>query len=749
MILAHLPNPAKYIRRLIHPTNYLCHDGMPFVGLQIALGNIMTLAGALAVAASLLVAPALAQSLSSSVGTSDEPITLVADELEYDREDQLIIARGNVEVLQGDQIVMADEIIIFQIERRVRANGNVVIVSSDGQVVFGETAELTDDFKDGFIRKMSVLLEDDTRIAAVSGRRIGGTELELNRIVASPCRECASESGQPLWQIRAQRVTHNSATGNIIYRHARIEIFGVPVFYTPYLSHPDPTVKRRTGLLAPQVGTDSDLGGTLRVPYFVELGSNKDIFFDPLFTTEGSVLLSGEYRQRFNNGEIRSRMGVAREDVDSGGINYRGFTDTEVNFDVNDYWRAGADIQISSDDTFLDRYAINRADTLTSRVFAEGFGRRSYALAEAIGFQGLNIEDDQDLIPIVAPNIQLSYLGEPNYMNGRFSADLNIRGLTRRTGPDSQRVSVSGGWQMPIDGLVGDKITLNASARADLYYLHNSMLMASGRTFNGYKSRFYPEFSVDWRWPLVRPVGNHIQQLIEPVAKLVIAPNGGNPDGIPNEDSILFDFDETSLFKSNRLVGLDRVEGGKHFSYGTNIGVMGLGGGHATAFIGQSIQFTERGKALAGTGIENTFSDYVIRVEVAPIRFLNILYKTRLDKDTLETRRAELEASAGTEIFNFEVNYAFFDAINEFPTREQVGFAATSQVTPHWVAGAHFSRDLVAQDTLAYGATLTYQCDCINVQLSYTRSFTRDRDVDRTDTFLLKVTLKHLGELGN
>lgn len=692
-------------------------------------------------------APAQAQ----QAPAADEPVMLVADELEYDQENNIIIARGNVEVIQGEQILMADEITIFQNENRIRADGNIVLVQPDGQVIFGRTAELTNDFSDGFIRAISVLLADDMRIAAVSGQRIGGVELELNRVVASPCRECASGSS-PLWQIKAARVTHNSETGNVVYRHARFEIFGVPVFYTPFLSHPDPTVKRRTGLLAPSFGANSDLGATARFPLFVTLGRSADFLFDPMVTTRETALIAGELRKRFDNGQFRIRAGVTKERRSSDQI--RSHIDTDFNFDVNDYWRFGGEVKIASDDTFLERYSIDKSDTLRSRLYAEGFTSRNYASVEALAFQGLEQIDNQQRTPIIAPDINISLIGQPQYfgniLGGRYEADLNIRALTREQGVDSQRLAISAGWELPINGLIGDLTTIEVSMRGDLYHVENFTRPDTGRAYDGISGRFHPQLKIDWRLPLVRSVSRNIQQFIEPVGQLVIAPNGVNQAGIPNEDSTLFEFDETSLFAGNRFPGLDFVEDGKHFSFGLNFGVFGLGGGTATAFVGQSFQFRENSPSLTGTGIEDSFSDYVVRVDLSPTRFIDLLWKARLDKDTGQARRIETQGNVGVPVFNVGFDYVFFEALGEFPEREEITTTFRSQFNDRWSVGGEWRSDLTSDgDTIYYGASLRYTCDCADLELSWRRNFTRNRDVAPESTILLRATLKHLGQLSS
>src|SRR3546814_19871219 len=95
---------------------------------------------------------------------------------------------------------------------------------------------------------------------------------------------------------------------------------------------------------------------------------------------------------------------------------------------------------------------------------------------------------------------------------------------------------------------------------------------------------------VKWRYPWVRRSTN-ATQLFEPIAALVVAPNGGNSDDIPDEDSQNLELDDTNLFNASRFPGRDRVEGGKRGVYGLRPGWFGDGGGRTTVFLGQSYSF--------------------------------------------------------------------------------------------------------------------------------------------------------------
>ncbi len=80
-----------------------------------------------------------------------------------------------------------------------------------------------------------------------------------------------------------------------------MKIYDFPIFFSPRFSHPDPTVKRRSGLLAPTLTNSTTLGSGVATPYFWNIAMDKDLTFTPKFYVKENPLLLAEYRQDFVN----------------------------------------------------------------------------------------------------------------------------------------------------------------------------------------------------------------------------------------------------------------------------------------------------------------------------------------------------------------------------------------------------------------------------------------------------------------
>jgi LPS-assembly protein len=721
----------------------------------------------------LLAAPSFAQDnddreggkLGKGASKGNEPALVQADIMAYNQNLNLIAAKGNVEIAQGNQVLHADKVIYNLNTNVVRAVGNVAILQPSGEVIFANEAELTSDMKQGFVDQLRILFPDNSRLAAQDAQRYEGRYLVADRGVYTACNLCAEHPDEPpLWQVKGVRVTHDSVEHDIMYRDATIEMGGIPVFYTPFFSNPDATVKRRQGLLTPSGGTNSSVGTFFKLPYYIDIAPTDDAILEPVISTKDHLMLSSEWRHRFANGNMQwdgsfTHTSLVNEFGVDEGNQWRGHIFGTSLFNINNEWRAGSNVAYTSDKSYLQRYNIGSDDTLINRGYVEGFRGRNYAVGNLYYFEDLR-PGPQKTEPIVAPDILFSALGEPGKtLGGRWSFDGGMLMTTRdrnvspdRQGPDTRRVDLQAGWDRQIISSTGFLTDVSALARADAYWADNVQdpsLPAGAGFSNMTDIRPFAQSDIKVRYPFGRH-GDGYQQIVEPIGVVSVAPQVSNKQKLPNEDSLDVGFDETNLFSPNRFTGVDRLEGGVRTGYGLRHAVIGDNGARIEMLGGQVYRFKRDENFPDGSGLRDQFSDYVGRVEFSPAKWLDTSYGFRLDKSTHEFQRQEAQASAGVPEFRPTFNYINANEIeattNQAIHIEELIVGFSSKFAKYWTFSAsHDQEFLPSQGPRLSRAGIAYSDECFQIGVTAQRQETDRADLNTGTSVMFHFYLKNIG----
>jgi LPS-assembly protein len=695
----------------------------------------------------------------------ETPALLQADEITYDEDERVVSARGSVEISQGERIVLADRV-SYDLDRDVIiAEGDVSLLQPTGDVAFADRVELTGDLEEGALRAFRLLMSDRTRLAAASAVRTRDNRTEMRKAVFSPCELCREDpEAAPLWQLRAERVVHDEDEQTIFYRDTTLELFGVPVFYTPYFEHPDPTVERQTGFLAPTVGSSDELGLTFQQPFYWAIDRSSDLTLSPIFTTEEGVVGLGTYRRHTGNGRFDLTLSGTQGDLidDSGQLKrdqFRGHIDTRGRFDINRAWRWGFDLERSTDDTYLRVYDLETDGDrfLEGELFAERFEGRRYFSAQAFTWQGLRRGDENDELPFVLPETRYSFVGEPGVAGGVLRAEASALNLFRRDGRDSRRVSGTLGWNLPYIDQLGGRLELKTAVQLDAYAYEdvdpssNQVDPPPGQREDGTELRAFPQIALAYGYPVVRHsrLGSEV---LEPKVQVVAGPNGGNPGEIPNEDSRALEFDADNLFALNRFPGRDRVSSGQRIDYGLSYTyTTPSGGGTASAFLGQSYRFESDSALPEFVGEDASFSDIVGSLQVSPIRYVDAVYRFRADTEPFDLNRTEVNLAVGPPALNLNLDYSLLDRSDtrpNFQQREEIAATLRTRFARYWSAFASHRRDLQDNEGLRTAFGVSYHDECFLLNLTAERRQFRDRDLEPETRVLVTFALKHLGGVG-
>jgi LPS-assembly protein len=591
-----------------------------------------------------------------------------ATEMHYDYTNERVAAAGNVQIYYSGSTLEADKVIYDQKTKRLHAQGNVRLSEADGKVVYADSLDLSDDFRDGFVDSLRVDGPEQTRFAATRAERSSGDVTVFQNGVYTACEECKEDRTKPpKWQIKAARIIHDQGEKMMYFEDARFELFGVPLAYIPYFSSPDPSAKRKSGFLVPTYHTSSVYGFSVSTPYYFALAPDYDATITPMITSKQGPLVQAEWRQRLINGSYMVRAsGIFQLDkqafLDKGDLpgfrDFRAHVESSGQFRLNNMWVYGWDGTLVTDRAYFQDYGLLKRvqtanllattpDYVTSQAYLQGRGEKSFFDMRAMYFYGFSSQDSQRQIPIIHPIIDHYYVAKQPFLGGEVSLRTNLTSLSREAAffdPINLNASTNGlcsiasadpavktinncllrgvpgtytrfsteaSWRRTVVDGYGQMFTPFASARVDFanVEIQNepgvSNFIKTGETD---VARVMPTVGLEYRYPFIS-VQSWGTQTIEPIAQIIARPNETSIGRLPNEDSQSLIFDASNLFAVNKYAGYDRVEGGGRLNAGINYTAQFNRGGFVNVMFGQSFSlFGQNSFAVGGptnTGIQS------------------------------------------------------------------------------------------------------------------------------------------------
>ena len=709
----------------------------------------------------------------AQAGPGEDLIEFSADEVTYDSESDVVVASGRVRMQRDGNHLAADRVVWTRSTGEVRAEGNVVIVSPEGDRLVGERITLTDSLRDGTVDNLLVVLESGGRIAAERATRSGGVTV-LENAVYSPC-PVITESGcprNPSWKITAARVIQDPAANRIRFQGGRMNIFGVTLPLLPVFSIGAGGGEGggMSGALVPDIAYSSSNGLELALPYYFRFAPNRDLTLTPHIYTKTLPAIEGRFRNlnRWGAFQVGAFLTYGeRADPDPDAIDpnssnaIRGYFEANGKFQLDPYWSVTSSLRAATDKTVTRRYDITRDDVLRNFVEAERIDRNSYVSISGWAFQGMRVDDVQKRIPIALPAIDARMLLDERILGGKVEFQANSLAILRIDGQDTQRAFASARWDRRALTGMGQELILTAFARGDVYHTDESdkTAVAIYRGEEGWNFRGIAALAADMRWPFIGPAFGGTQRLM-PRVQVVLTPPTPNLE-IPNEDARAVDLEDSNLFALNRFPGHDRWEDGSRITYGVewtldrpNVSI--------NTIVGQSYRITRNpGIFPEGTGLSDRFSDIVGRTRVRYGRLVDLTHRYRVDKGNLAVRRNEVDLTVGTEQSYAQIGYLRLNrdisaAVEDLRDKEELRVAGRLKIGRYWSLFGATVLDLTGRDedplSLADGFEpvrqrlgVAYEDECLELGLSWRRDYERIGDFRKGSTFSLRVALKGLG----
>ena len=737
------------------------------------------------------------------VADEDAKMLLRANELVYNRDAEKVTASGGVQIYYNRYRMVAQRVEYDQQSGRVIARGNIELIEPDGNRIYAEELDVTDDFGQGFLNALRVETTDNTRIAAESAERLPGDLMVLNNGVYTACLPCAEKPRKaPLWQVKAQRVIQNGQTHTVRLENARFELFGMPIGFLPFIEVPDHTVERKSGFLFPTMSLDDNLGFGITVPYYHVFSPHMDATLSPTYYTGQGVLLQAEIRNRFETGDHKFRFaGINQRDphaFDTGSSDYRADTRlmaaSEGRFQINPRWTFGWDVMVQSDNNFSKTYSLDGVsdDVFRNEVYLTGLGERNHFDLHAFYFNVQDtayINDAEKRQAIVYPSLDYKYIAPEPVAGGELSVTTNFTNLSRReedfqvesaTDPTASFAGLEGNYSRftteaewkrtfttsggllltPILAARGDAVRYSSS---DPSYTNPYSPPATALTYtydglegSGSYGRYMVTAGLEARYPFLI-TGENSSHIIEPIAQVFVRPDEPLAGGLPNEDAQSFVFDATNLFERDKFSGFDRIEGGTRANVGMRYTGSFDNGVGLRSVVGQSFHLGGQNSfatedlvnAGANSGLETDRSDYVGMAGIDLPIGISLEAGARFDEETFDLQRTDASISYTSARISSSLVYTQIEAQPEYGSSSDTELLQSStgfRVNENWSLSGSAIWDLKEQEIIRRGIGITYADECTIFTLAYA-----DEPASSTNandwSISARITFRTLGDI--
>ncbi|GGE97890.1 LPS-assembly protein LptD [Stappia taiwanensis] len=727
-----------------------------------------------------------------------EPLLLEADELRYDFKRDRISALGNVQIYYGGNTVEAKRVVFDRRNNRLRAEGDVRMTEPDGNVLYAQELDLSEDLRDGFASALQLDTPERTRFIAESAKREDGNRTTFENGVYTVYTRPTNPPGKPpLWNVRATTIVHDQQEKSIEFSDAALEFFGKPLVYLPYLTMPDPTVKRKTGFLIPTLAIGDRIGAGVRIPYYIALDPTYDLLLSATPLSKQGVLAQADWRQKLANGEYSVHLGGLMQaqpgefGTSSGNRRFRGVIASTGTFDINDRWQWGWDASFRSDRAFLQDYKFTRFGNASdvSKIFLTGqsernrFDLRAYAFRisqedyaatpaslNAPGFLpvGSGLQDKQ---PLVHPVLDYNYIFEDPIAGGELSLTGNwtsltrdqtdavqIGGVTRFRGVEGTftRTSLQADWRTTVIDPLGQMFTPFAYVKGDLFFLASADKNVAALTDESVVGRIMPAVGLEYRFPILATFegGN---QIFEPMAQIIVRPNEGRIGELPNEDAQSIVFDSTTLFEYDKFSGFDRSEGGTRANLGLKYSLQLDNGINVSALIGRSFHLAGTNSfsqadildATSSSGLETGASDYVGSLYFDSRQGFRIGAQARFDGESFAVQRGQIEATGIYGPLTGNLAYAYLSpqpSIGIETLRQEVIGSASLRLQENWRLFGSVRYDLESNNTVRDSLGFGYDDEGFSLSLAYSEDRSRNNGQTTDRLLFLRLGLRTLGD---
>ncbi|CAO6126925.1 Imp Organic solvent tolerance protein OstA [Candidatus Pelagibacterales bacterium] len=705
------------------------------------------------------------------VAKNQEGKQISADKIVYNKANQLLKTFGNSKFSDSKNRTLTADNFEYDLEKKIiSAQNKVKFLDNYKNIYYFSKLNADDKFDEiiGYDLNSDLNKEkfqSKDKFNEFVEPKLSGKEVSIKDNITiikdgkfTSCKSTNEKEGCPFWNLNANLVTHDKENKKITYKNATLDLNNIPVLYTPYFSHPDPSVKREAGFLAPSFASlSSEIGSIIKIPYFYPISQSADFTVSPVYYFKQNPLLLGEYREKYKNGDLSIEGSFTQgyktiTSTQTDGSRNHLYGNLNLNFadKILDQSEFNAKIQRINNPTYLRVNKINSTNDgfkrnlvkenetkLTNEIYLNSFGRNESLNFKIATYQNIATTKTSDQYEYLLPEIIYSKYNLMN--NNNLNLTSNFKSLNANTNQNKTTFINN------LDYSTTESYNTNLGIGYKfLTRINNINYYSDYKTPNeNLNSQINPVVGFDTSLPFAK-LSKETEQYLIPRILTRYSP-GKMTNARSNDTSLNTD----NLFSINRMNSDELIE--KDLSFNLGLDWMWKekiinknNPAQAGITIGQVIKFNEDLDMPTKSSLQNKNSDLVTKVNYLSPGNFDVTLKNTLDNGFNHVYYNDLNLK--TFLKQGEVNFNFYEKNNHIGSERYAKANLTSYLTDNTKLLISTDRNLKTDLTNSHKLGIENENECIRYGFYFQKNYSSDKDLKPATSVFFGVTLLPFGD---
>ena len=705
------------------------------------------------------------------VAKNQEGKQISADKIVYNKTSQLLKTFGNSKFTDIKNRTLTAENFEYDLEKKIiSAENKVKFLDNYKNIYYFSKLNADDKFNEIIGYNLSSDLNKEKfqskdKFNEFIEPRLSGKEVSIKDNITiikdgkfTSCKSTNEKEGCPYWNLNANLVTHDKENKKITYKNATLDLNNVPILYTPYFSHPDPSVKREAGFLAPSFSSlSSDIGATIKVPYFYPISQSADFTVSPVYYFKQNPLLLGEYREKFKKGDLSIEGGFTQgykevTSTQTDGSRHHLYGNLNLNFadKILDQSEFNAKIQRVNNPTYLRVNKINSTvdgfkrnlvkedeTKLTNEIYLNSFGKNESLNFKTAAYQNISLSKASDQYEYLLPEI--GYLKYNLMDNNNLNFSSNFKSLNTNTNQNKTTFINN------LDYSTTESYNTNLGIGYKfLTKINNINYYSDHRSPNeNLNSQINPVVGLDTSLPFAKLSKESEQYLIP---RILTRYSPGKMTNAKSNDTSL---NTDNLFSINRMNLDELIE--KDLSFNVGLDWMWKEKiinknkpAEAGISIGQVIKFNEDADMPTKSSLQNKNSDLVTKANYLSPGNFDVSLKNTLDNGFNHVYYNDLNLK--TFLKKGEINFNFYEKNSHIGNERYAKANLTSYLTDNTKLTVSTDRNLKTDLTNSHKLGIENENECIRYGFYFQKNYSSDKDLKPATSVFFGITLLPFGD---